>query len=102
MVIQFWQSWCLSVCTLSADHVDDSLKVIGDYNYNNCLKEFKISENMQRGDPWKIFENFQKYAKGGPLEKKNFEFFFNTSFHSEWSYETIRMPFEGVRMLNTP
>ena len=26
---------------------------------------------MQRGDPWNIFENFQKYAKGGPLEKKN-------------------------------
>ena len=22
-----------------------------------------ISENMQRGDPWNIFENFQKYAK---------------------------------------
>ena len=20
---------------------------------------------MQRGDPWNIFENFQKYAKGG-------------------------------------
>ena len=34
-----------------------------------------ISENMQRGDPWNIFENFQnfqKYAKGGPLEKKIF------------------------------
>ena len=25
-------------------------------------------EIMQRGDPWNIFENFQKYAKGGPLE----------------------------------
>ena len=34
-----------------------------------------ISENMQRGDPWNIFENFQKYAKGGPLEKKILIFF---------------------------
>ena len=57
---------------------------------------------MQRGDPWNIFENFQKYAKGGPLEKKIFDFFLNTLFHSGRSYETIRMSFEGVRMLNTP
>ena len=61
-----------------------------------------ISENMQRGDPWNIFENFQKYAKGGPLENFFFDFFFNTLFHSGRSYETIRMSFEGVRMLNTP
>ena len=61
-----------------------------------------ISENMQRGDPWNIFENFQKYAKGGPLENFFFDFFLNTLFHSGRSYETIRMSFEGVRMLNTP
>ena len=60
-----------------------------------------ISENMQRGDPWNIFENFQKYAKGGPLEKKFFDFFFNTLFHSGRSYETIRRPFEGVRLLKS-
>ena len=57
---------------------------------------------MQRGDPWNIFENFQKYAKGGPVEKIFFDFFFNTLIHSGRSYETIRMSFEGVRMLNTP
>ena len=42
---------------------------------------------MQRGDPWKKFF---------------FDFFLNTLFHSGRSYETIRMSFEGVRMLNTP
>ena len=60
---------------------------------------------MQRGDPWNIFENFQnfqKYAKGGPLEKIFFDFFLNTLFHSGRSYETIRMSFKGVGMLNTP
>jgi len=46
----------------------------------------KFFKNMQRGDPWK---------------KKN-DFFLNTLFHSGRSYETIRMSFEGVRMLNTP
>ena len=59
---------------------------------------------MQRGDPWNIFENFQnfqKYAKG-PWKKIFFYFFLNTLFHSGRSYETIRMSFEGVRMLNTP
>ena len=55
-----------------------------------------------RGDPWNIFKIFQKYAKGGPLENFFFDFFKNTLFHSGRSYETIRMSFEGVRMLNTP
>ena len=41
---------------------------------------------MQRGDPW----------------KKKIEYFFNTLLDSGRSYETIRMPFEGVRMLKTP
>ena len=47
----------------------------------------KISKNMQRGDP---------------LEKFFFDFFLNSFFHSGRSYETIRMPFQGVRMLETP
>ena len=48
-----------------------------------------ISENMQRGDPWNIFENFQKYAKGGPLEKIFFSFLLNASFYSVRSYNAI-------------
>ena len=60
-----------------------------------------ISENMQRGDPWNIFENFQKYAKGGPLEKKIFCFLFNTVFYSGIPKETIRMPFRGLTMLKS-
>ena len=46
-----------------------------------------------------LFRIFWKYTKGGPLEKKKFSFLLNASFYSERSYETISMPFGGLRLL---
>ena len=46
-------------------------------------KFFKILENMQRGDHWKIFF---------------FSFLFNKVFYSVIPNETIRMPFRGLTM----
>ena len=51
-----------------------------------------------------IFKNcniFEKYPKGGPLEKKIFSFLFNTVFYSGIPKETIRMPFRGLTMLKS-
>ena len=45
---------------------------------------------------------FEKYPKGGPLEKKIFSFLFNTEFYYGISKETIRMPFRVLPMLKSP
>ena len=47
-------------------------------------------------------QNFWKYAKGGPLGNFFFDFFLNTLLDSGWSYETIRMPSEGLKMFKSP
>ena len=55
-----------------------------------------------KGGTLGTFSKFFKNMQRGTLGKKNFDFFLNTLFHSGRSYETIKMSFEGVRMLNTP
>ena len=50
----------------------------------------------------KNYNIFEKYPKGGPLEKNFFSFLFNTVFYYGISKATIRMPFRGLQMLKSP
>ena len=47
----------------------------------------------------KNYNIFEKYPKGGPLEKFFFSFLFNALFYSVRSEETIGMLFWGLIML---
>ena len=50
----------------------------------------------------KKIEIFDKYPKGGPLEKKIFSFLFNTEFYCGISKETMTMLFRGLTILKSP
>ena len=45
---------------------------------------------------------FEKYPKGGPLEKNFFSFLFNTEFYCGISKETMTMLFRGLTILKSP
>ena len=50
----------------------------------------------------KNYNIFEKYPKGGPLEKIFFSFLFNTEFYCGISKETMTMLFRGLTILKSP
>ena len=62
-------------------------------------KKFRAKKTNFRG-AFGLFS--QKYPKGGPLENFFFSFLLNPLFYSERSWETIEMPFGGLRLLKCP